>query len=139
MYYIKSEPINSNYGNPQSTPFEGAFVLPEELLNTYIATMGFATLQVEEGVITSVETNQEAYDEYQAAHPPYVPSPAERREHEYETTPCISWGGEQITVDQANQKWSAYTAEGDVEIAQELTALIADAKANIRKQIPDEE
>jgi len=139
MYYINSQSINSNHGNPQSLYFEGAVVLPDELLEEYITTMGFAILEVQEGIVTSIAINQEAYNAYQENHPAHTLTPAELREQEYEHRQCIAWGEEILTVDQANQQWFVYTAEGNVEIAQELTALIAEAKAQIREEIPDED
>lgn len=41
------------------------------------------------------------------------------------------------TVDEANRKWQEYQAEGNSK-ANRLTALIANAKATIREQYPDE-
>lgn len=63
---------------------------------------------------------------------------AEKRENAYEVDAIIEWQGEQLTVDGANKLWQAYTAEGKVSTAQELTAKIAEAKAQIRKEYPDE-
>lgn len=63
---------------------------------------------------------------------------AEKRENAYEVDAIIEWQGDQITVDGANKLWQAYTAEGKVSIAQELTAKIAEAKAQIREEYPDE-
>lgn len=70
MYYIQSTPTeNGNYGNPYNAPFEGAFLLPDNLLQDYLGTMGFAILTVENGEITEIERNTEAYNAYKAAHP----------------------------------------------------------------------
>ena len=63
---------------------------------------------------------------------------AEKRENTYETLPIIEWQGNTLTVDAANKLWQAYTAEGKVTIAQELTALISNAKQEIRAMYPDE-
>lgn len=63
---------------------------------------------------------------------------AEKRENAYEVDAIIEWQGDQITVDGANKLWQAYTAEGKVSIAQELTAKIAEAKAQIREEYSDE-
>ena len=46
-------------------------------------------------------------------------------------------GGKMLTVDEANRKWQEYQAEGNSK-ANELTTLIANAKATIREQYPDE-
>ena len=62
----------------------------------------------------------------------------EKRENAYEVDTIIEWQGDQITVDGANKLWQAYTAEGKVSTAQELTAKIAEAKAQIREEYPDE-
>ena len=60
------------------------------------------------------------------------------REQAYETTPLISWQGKMLTVDEANKLWTAYTAEGNVEAASQLTTLITEAKTAIREKYPDE-
>lgn len=75
--------------------------------------------------------------ETRALEPRYVTG-AELRENAYETEAIIDWQGDKITVDDANRLWYAYTAEGKVAIAQELTALIAGAKQEIREKFPDE-
>lgn len=62
---------------------------------------------------------------------------AEKRENAYEVDDIIEWQGDQITVDDANQLWQAYTAEGKVDVAKELTEKISEAKAQIRKEYPD--
>ena len=64
---------------------------------------------------------------------------AEKRENAYEVDAIIDWQDSQITVDDANKLWQAYTAEGKVDIAKELTEKIANAKTEIRKMYPDEE
>lgn len=46
-------------------------------------------------------------------------------------------GGKMRTVDEANRKWQEYQAEGNSK-ANELTTMIANAKATIREQYPDE-
>lgn len=75
--------------------------------------------------------------ETQSLQPRYTTG-AEKREIAYETEAIIEWQGDIITVDDGNRLWSAYTAEGKVAIAQELTALIAAAKEQIREKYPDE-
>ena len=70
---------------------------------------------------------------------PETPSPAKQREEAYNTQAIISFGGEMLTVTQASQKWQYYAAEGNTAKTDELTALIAEAKASIREQFPDEE
>lgn len=65
------------------------------------------------------------------------PTPAQLREEAYNTQAVIPWDGEMLTVTQASQKWQYYAAEGNTAKTDELTALIAEAKASIREQYPD--
>ena len=67
-----------------------------------------------------------------------IPTPADLREEAYNTTPLIEWEGQMRTVTQAATKWYYYAAEGSAK-ADELQALIAEAKETIREQYPDEE
>ena len=67
------------------------------------------------------------------------PTPSQLRENAYNTQAIISFGGEMLTVTQASQKWQYYAAEGNTVKTDALTTLIADAKASIREQYPDEE
>lgn len=70
---------------------------------------------------------------------PEKPTPAKQRENAYNTKAIIEWDGEMLTVTKASQKWQYYAAEGNTAKTDELTALIAEAKAKIREQYPDEE
>ena len=65
-------------------------------------------------------------------------SSAELREETYNTEPIIDWEGDTLTVTQAAQKWQYYAAEGS-DKAEQLQALIAEAKTAIREKYPDEE
>ena len=79
-----------------------------------------------------------SYNEEQGIHWEYIPyTPKELRERVYETDKVISYEGKMLTVDEANRKWQEYQAEGNSK-ANELTTLIANAKATIREQYPDE-
>lgn len=70
MYYINSTPNGSGYhGNPMGQPFPNCVTLPDDLLSPYLAAKGFVALTVEDGAVTSLETNQEALDAYEADHP----------------------------------------------------------------------
>ena len=60
----------------------------------------------------------------------------ELREHAYETERLIKWGRVMLTVDEANDMFLKYFAEGSPK-ADELTALIAATKAGIRERFPD--
>jgi len=64
-------------------------------------------------------------------------TPAEQREAAYNTAQIIPWEGGTITVTEAAQLWQYYAAEGNPK-AEQLQALIAAAKADIRSQYPDE-
>ena len=68
---------------------------------------------------------------------PTVLTPAERRQHEYETSHLIEWGGGNITVDQANLVYLQYLAEDNTK-ATDIQTLIIDAKESIRQMYPDE-
>ena len=78
-----------------------------------------------------------SYSEAEGIHWEYIPyTPKELREHVYETEKIISYDGDMLTVDEANRKWQEYQAESNSK-ANELTRLIANAKATIREQYPD--
>ena len=68
---------------------------------------------------------------------PEKPTPTQLREEAYNTQAIIEWNGEMLTVTQAAQLWQYYAAEGNTAKTDELTALIAEAKASIREQYPD--
>ena len=82
MWYIKSTPSNANYGNPHNPARAGDIELPDSLLADYTATKGFAILTIEDGTITAVLRNEEAYNAYEAEHPetPTPPTDIERIE-----------------------------------------------------------
>lgn len=71
MYYIISQGVN--HGNPMSVPFPYSTSLPDALLTDYIATKGFCTLTIEDGVVTALKVNQEALDAYNKDHPDIEP------------------------------------------------------------------
>lgn len=71
------------------------------------------------------------------------PIPSEQRESAYSTlthkedgTPLITWEGQNITVNKASEKWLYYSSEGS-ETANELSAIIVEAKSYIRELYPD--
>lgn len=75
MLHINSAPAkNGNYGNPRGKAFPGSLVLPDELLEAYLDSMGFVTPTVTDGAVTALERNEEAYEAYIAEHP-VVPEP----------------------------------------------------------------
>lgn len=65
-------------------------------------------------------------------------APSELREEAYNTEKVIQFDGQELTVDEANRKWQYYAAEGSQK-ADELQALVAAAKAEIRAKYPDED
>lgn len=72
--------------------------------------------------------------------PPIVkPTASQMRENAYNTEQVVEWDGAMITVTEASQKWQYYAAEDNTVKIDELTTLIAEAKAKIREQYPDEE
>ena len=78
MYYINSSPNETgNHGNPMGQPFPNCVTLPDDLLSPYRAAKGFVALTVEDGAVTSLETNQEALDAYEADHPDLPPEEPE--------------------------------------------------------------
>ena len=78
MYYINSSPNETgNHGNPMGQPFPNCVTLPDDLLSPYLAAKGFVALTVEDGAVTSLETNQEALDAYEADHPALPPEEPE--------------------------------------------------------------
>lgn len=78
------------------------------------------------------------YDPNEGLYWEYTQIPAaQMRENAYETYKCISYENALITVDEANKLWEEYEAEGSRR-AEELTDLIAAAKARIRELYPDE-
>lgn len=98
-------------------------------------------VEIESTTETDAETGEEKtvrqYQIIENIEPEPEPlTPEQLREQAYETEPCIEWQGEMITVDQANDLWLKYSAEGS-EIANELSELIVEAKTKIRVQYPD--
>ena len=78
MYYINSSPNETgNHGTPMGQPFPNCVTLPDDLLSPYLAAKGFVALTVEDGAVTSLETNQEALDAYEADHPDLPPEEPE--------------------------------------------------------------
>ena len=71
MYYVENQ--GPNHGNPASNPFADSITLPEAFLMDYIATKGFCTLTIEDGVVTALKVNQEALDAYNKDHPDIEP------------------------------------------------------------------
>lgn len=69
--------INEQGGNPHYPARDGDALLPDELYEAYIAAKGFARIVVFEGVVTAIEVDQDALDEYEAEHPDVPPPPTD--------------------------------------------------------------
>lgn len=104
---------------------EGWAIIPDEM---ECENFPFGTVEVEDGTVTSWTPTDIPSDP--------EPSAVERREIAYNTEPVIEWDGGMITVTAAAQLWQYYAAEGS-PIAEQLTTLIAAAKAEIRERIHD--
>lgn len=79
------------------------------------------------------------WTEEEGIHWIYIPyTPAEKREKAYRTEKIVEWDGRLLTIDEANDMWVKYDAEGNTKAAA-LTILIAEAKAEIRERYPDED
>lgn len=123
---------NDHKADHITAPPNGWAVIPEGIpLPATFPRLG--TIETEEinGVVTVAAMTEGTL--------PEVPTltPAEQRESAYNTAQIIPWEGGTITVTKAAQLWQYYAAEGNPK-AEQLQALIAAAKADIRSQYPDE-
>lgn len=70
MFYIyKYKNTDGNYGNPVSIKFNDCLLLPDEFLHPYLDANGFVNITVEDGVVTSVEKNVEAWEAWKQTLP----------------------------------------------------------------------
>jgi len=69
--------------------------------------------------------------------PPPVPS--KLRERAYATRRVVSYRGESVTIDKANELLLYYLAEDNAAMVTDLQAQIKAAKATIRSEFPDTE
>lgn len=79
VYYIRNEQYNNgNYGNPMGQPFDDCVSLPDEFLQPYLDANGFVNITVEDGVVTNVEKNVEAWEAWHSSLQPeekdYIPT-----------------------------------------------------------------
>ena len=124
MILIKREQnANGSYSNQTSSALiDGYYILPEELMPPHFP---FFTIDSVDGDTITAVTDGE-----------YPAVPAEdRRKQAYETEPIIEYNGGLITVDEARNICLEYyfeSTERAVEIVDELTAKITDAKEQIR-------
>ena len=136
-YYINKTPINNNYGTPQTSYFSNAVVLPQEYLDDYLENKGFVILEITNNTVIAIRQNTEAYEAYMEANPETAIPASELRRIAYQTEPIIEWENEMITVDQAEDLFGKYFAEGKDDVYEALRIVIAEAKASIREQYPD--
>ncbi len=70
MLYIRPTPNESGaYPAPQSTSFPGALILTGEQAARLVAYNGFVTLTVEDGDVTTVTPNTEAWEAWKSSLP----------------------------------------------------------------------
>ena len=104
---------------------DGWAIIPDDM---ECANFPFGEIEVSDGVVTKWTPSEIPADP--------VPTAEEQREIAYNTLLVIPWENEYITVTAAAQLWQYYAAEGS-SVANQLTQLIAAAKAEIRRNIPD--
>lgn len=104
---------------------EGWAIIPDDM---DCPNFPFGDIEVSDGIVTSW-TPREIPAEPE-------PSAEERREIAYNTEAVIPWEDKMVTVTEAALLWQYYAAEGSAR-AEELTTLIAAAKAEIRGRIHD--
>lgn len=76
MYINKTPTANGNYGNPRSNG--GGLLLPDNLLPTYLDSMGFVTITDDGETVLTVERNEDAYNAYIESLPePTPPEPTQ--------------------------------------------------------------
>ena len=139
LYVDRIKNDSGAYHNPQYEPFNGCIELDDIQSNVFLDYNGFVIITEKNGKAVSVEPNTELWESWKASvKEPAQETSKELREKAYNTQAIISFDGEMLTVTQASQKWQYYAAEGNTEKTDELTALIAEAKAKIREQYPDE-
>ena len=83
MWYITpTADASGNHGNPHYPARDGDLELPEILTEAYVDARGFVLLTVENGIVTAVEKNEDAYNAYITEHPdtPAPPTDLERIE-----------------------------------------------------------
>lgn len=71
MFINKTPTANGNYGNPRSNG--GGLLLPDNLLPTYLDSMGFVNITHDGETVLTVERNEDAYNAYIESLPPAPP------------------------------------------------------------------
>lgn len=126
---VLSNGAHRNQSGTFSTIPDGWAVIPDGI--AIPDTFPFVNIEVDGQTVTAMTAG--------IVPEPEIPLPSKQREEAYNTQAVISFEGEMLTVTQASQKWQYYAAEGNTAKTDELTALIAEAKAKIREQYPDGE
>lgn len=66
--YINATPNESGaYSAPQSNKFPGAVLLPDDMLPQFLEYNGFVNITAEDGVVTAIEPNAGAWEEWKEA------------------------------------------------------------------------
>lgn len=83
------------------------------------------------------ETSNNIKKYWEAQPDPEPLTPSQEREYAYETELICKYGNGVYTVDEMNDLWFKYSAEGATEKVQEIQEIIVAAKEEIRKKYPD--
>ena len=138
-YIPKNKSSNGSYYSPRENIEPNSYYITDEQAKILVAYNGFVTITPSKDDTVNVIPDIEAWEAWKATQPVPEPlTPAQLREKAYNTQAIIQWDSNMLTVTEAAQKWQYYAAEGNTAKTDELTALIAEAKAKIREQYPDE-
>lgn len=68
--YINATPNASGaYSAPNSRPFTGSIILPDDMVSEFIRYNGFVVVTTEESVVTAIQPNTEAWEHWKATRP----------------------------------------------------------------------
>ena len=98
MYIVpmmKTNVSGTAYYNPQKWGVyevpDGFAVIPDDLdMSDFIAYKGFVDLTIEDGIVTAITPNQEAYDTWMAEHPEPDPLPAAKDARQEENKAALA-------------------------------------------------
>ena len=114
-----------------SNPYgEDYATVPDHMVQDIMETNGFCDI-----VLNKDGTEVVSFTALEKPAPAPIPA-SELREQAYNSEAIIEWDNSTITVTQASQLWQYYAAEGS-EKAEQLQALISEAKAIIRDKYHD--
>lgn len=112
MYYIKGTSNEYGYyGNPMTQPFAGCVSLPDDLCHVYMNANGFVNIAVQDGIVTSVEKNEAAWEAWKSAQPPADLDVEKARRiqqsnddlKDYLLAHPLEWNGEYYAITQEKQ------------------------------------